>query len=256
MLMSDIMAFLAGKVAVVTGAGRGIGRTAAVALAEAGADVALGARSLDQLEEVAGEVRACGRRATVLRTDMTVTGDIDALVAHTVSELGGLDIVVNNAGAAPPTPLLETSDADFDSVVALNYRSVFLMMRAAGRHLVPQGSGKVINIASNFAFAGIAGFAAYCSTKAAVVSLTRVAAVEWARAGIQVNALAPGYFATELNAELRADAGVTQRVLSAIPARRMGHPDELAPWIVHLASSASDFMTGETIVIDGGQTAR
>ena len=240
----------------MTGAGRGLGRAAALALADAGADVALGARSVDQLELVAGEIRQRGRRAATLQTDVTRAADVDALVAHAVDALGGLDIVVNNAGAAPPTPLLETSDEQFDALIALNYRSVFLMLRAAGRHLVPQGSGKIVNIASNFAFAGIPNFAAYCSTKAAVVSLTRVAAIEWARSGVQVNALAPGYFETEINTELRADEHLTKRVLSAIPARRMGKPDELAPWIVHLASPASDFMTGETIVIDGGQTAR
>ncbi len=247
---------LAGQVAVVTGAGRGLGRAAALALADAGADVALAARSVDELETVAEEIRAKGRKAAAIRTDVTSSASVDELIAGTVEELGGLHIVVNNSGAAPPTPLLTTTDDEWDAVVNLNLRGVFYVTRAAGRHLVAQERGKVINLASNFAYAGIPNFAAYCATKAAVISLTKVAAVEWARHNIQVNALAPGYFATPLNADVREDERLMKRILSNIPAGRMGEAPELGAWIVQLASSASDFMTGETIVIDGGQTAR
>lgn len=247
---------LSGKVAVVTGAGRGLGRAMALALAHAGADVALAARSKDQLEEVAAEVEGLGRRALPVPTDVTdaysVQGLADAVVAH----LGRVDVLVNNSGVVDSMPLLEQAPEEWDRVIATNLRGTFLATRAIGAHLVAQRSGKVINVASNFAFMGIAQHAAYCASKAGVLAFTRSVAVEWAAHGVQVNALAPGYFATSLNTELRSVPDALARVLKAIPARRMGEPDELGAWLVLLAGSASDYMTGETIVIDGGQAAR
>ncbi len=247
---------LEGKVAVVTGAGRGLGRAMALALAEAGADVALAARSGDQLATVAAEVEALGRRALAVPTDVTDAEAVQSLVDTTVAELGGLHVLVNNSGVIDSTPLLEQEPEAWDRVLTTNVRGTYLATRAAGAHLVAQGSGKVVNIASNFAFTGVADHAAYCASKAAVVGFTRAMAVEWARHGVQVNALAPGYFATDMNAALRADPDAEAKVLRAVPARRMGRPDELSAWLVLLAGPASDFMTGETIVVDGGQTAR
>lgn len=247
---------LLGKTAIITGAGRGLGRAMAVALAEAGADVALAARSKDQLEAVTAEIEQRGRRALAVPTDVTDATAVQNLVDTTVARLGRLDILVNNSGVIDSTPLLEQDPAEWDRVMDTNIRGTYLATRAAGAHLVAQGSGKIVNIASNFAFKGVANHAAYCASKAAVVSFTRAMAVEWARHGVQVNALAPGYFATDLNAELRADPDALATVLRAVPARRMGEAHELAAWLLLLAGPASDFMTGETVVVDGGQTAR
>lgn len=247
---------LHGRVAVVTGAGRGIGRSAAVALAAAGADVALASRSTDQLEAAADEVRGRGRRALAVPTDITDEAAVEALASRVVSEFGRVDVLVNNSGVLATTPLLEQTAEEWDTVHATNVRGTFLATRAIGRHLVDQGSGKVINIASNFAFNGVPLHTAYCSSKAAVVALTRSLSVEWARYGVQVNAIAPGYFATDLNAEARADPDTYERMLRSVPARRMGGPEELNPWLVLMAGPGSDFMTGETVVIDGGQSAR
>ena len=247
---------LDGRVAIVTGASRGLGKAIAFALAKAGADVALAARSRAQLEVVADEVSALGRRALAIPTDVIDPDAVEALVERTVRELGQLDILVNNAGVVREGPLLETTDEDWDVVITTNLRSTFLCTRAAGRHLTRGKSGKVINVASSLGVKATSNVAAYCASKAAIIQFTKAMAIEWAPSGVQVNAIAPGYFETELNAALRADRKLTQRVLRRVPARRMGKPEELGPLVVFLASSASDYMTGETVVIDGGQAVR
>lgn len=245
---------LAGRTAIVTGAGRGIGRALSRALADAGACVVVAARSEDQLDAVVAEIEAGGGRALACPTDVTDEAAVNRLADNAVAEFGRVDILVNNSGIVASTGLLDQEPAEWDQVIATNLRGVYLATRAVGRLLVAQGSGKVINISSNFAFTGIARHAAYCASKAAVVAFTKAVAAEWARHNVQVNALAPGYFATDLNAGLRADGAALERVLRAIPARRMGDVAELAPWVLLLAGPASDFMTGETIVFDGGQT--
>lgn len=247
---------LAERVAVVTGAGRGIGAAAALALAGAGADVVLAGRDTNRLAEVADRVRAHGRRALPVAADVRDTAEVNALMDAAVGELGRLDVLVNNSGVVSSTPVLDTSDEEWDRVVDTNLHGAFRCLRAAGRHLVAAGGGKVINVASHFAVKGVAKHAVYSASKAALVSLTRSVAVEWAPHGIQVNALAPGYFATDLNADLRAEAAVMERMVRQIPAGRFGDPLELGAWFVLLASSASDFVTGQTFVVDGGQTAR
>ena len=246
---------LRGRVAIVTGGGRGIGRALARALAAAGASVALAGRTSDDLELVASEIAAAGGVAIGIPTDVTDGEQVETLVKRTVAELGGLDILVNNAGVLRNGPLLETTDEDWDSVMDTNLRGTFLCTRAAGRVLTGQGAGKVINIASHIGLVGMVDVAPYCASKGAVIQLTRALAVEWAPHGVQVNAIAPGYTETDMNAEFRADSDETKRALRRVPARRMGRPDELGPWAVLLASAASDFMTGHTIVIDGGQIA-
>ncbi|MGQ4598909.1 glucose 1-dehydrogenase [Nocardia sp. R6R-6] len=247
---------LEGKVAVVTGAGRGLGRTIAGALSEAGAAVTVASRTPEQLASFVAETDALGGRALAVPTDVTDEQAVRELVDRTLEAFGRIDILVNNSGVLSSVPLLEQQAGDWDRVIDTNLRGIYLTTRAVGRHLVEQGSGKVINIASNFGLMGVPHHAAYAVSKAGIIAFTKCMAVEWARNNVQVNALAPGYFATELNSALRADSAATAKVLRAIPARRMGEAAELAPWVLLLAGAASDFMTGETIVIDGGQSAR
>jgi len=247
---------LDGKVAIVTGAGRGLGKAMAQGLAEAGARVSVAARSRDELDAFVKEQTAAGRQAIACPTDITDADAVNELVDQTVNEFGQVDILVNNSGIVATTPLLEQEPDEWDRIIATNLRGVYLATRAVGRYMVSAKSGKIINIASNNALHAVANLAAYSASKAAVISFTQVMAIEWARYGISVNALAPGYFTTPLNDDLRANAELTDRVIKTIPTRRFGEPSELVPWLLLLAGPASDFMTGETIVIDGGQSLR
>jgi NAD(P)-dependent dehydrogenase (short-subunit alcohol dehydrogenase family) len=245
---------LAGKVAIVTGAGRGLGRTMAQALNEAGARVVVASRTSEELDSFVTEAESQGLEALAVPTDVTDERAVERLVARAIETYGQIDIVLNNSGIVDTVPLLDQEPEAWDRVISTNLRSVYLLTRAAGRHMVERKAGKIINIASNFAFMGIANHAAYGASKAAVVAFTKSMAIEWAKHGIRVNAIAPGYFATDLNASMRSDEAMTERVIRAIPARRMGSPAELKPWVLLLAGPESDYMTGEVIVIDGGQS--
>ncbi len=244
-----------GRVAVITGASRGIGRAIALAYAEAGADLALAARSKPDLEETARLAHAHGRRALVVPTDVSVFGDVEALMARAVKELGRLDIVVNNSGVAKVAPLVEMSIEDWRWMLETNLTGVFNGCRAAAPHLIAQKSGKVINIASVLGAVGLPGYAIYSATKGGVIALTRTLGVEWARHGIQVNALAPGWFATDMSHAALADQRLGDRLIRDIPMRRVGRPEEIGPLAVYLASASSDFMTGQTLFLDGGHSA-
>lgn len=246
---------LAGRVAVVTGASRGLGRAMAVALAEAGADVALGARSKPDLEETAQLVSETGRRALVVPTDVTSYAEVEALMRSTREGLGRLDIVVNNSGIAVVRPLAEWSPEEWRALVEVNLFGVINGCRAAAPYLIGQRAGKVINVASMLAAVGLPGYSIYAATKGAIVAFSRTLAVEWARHNVQVNCLAPGWFDTPMSAPAWRDPKLTERLLRDIPARRIGRPEEVGPLVVYLASPASDFMTGQTIYLDGGQTA-
>ena len=245
---------LSGKVAVVTGASRGLGRSIAVALAEAGADVAVAARAKADLEETAHQAGRHGGRALALVTDVASYAEVERLMSQTVSALGRLDVVVNNAGIARVAPLAEASLDDWRAILDVNLSGVFYGCRAAGPHLIRQQSGKVINLASVLAAVALPGYTMYSATKGAVISLTRTLAVEWARHNIQVNAIAPGWFVTEMNEAAFADPRTHERLTRDIPARRTGRLEEIGPLAVYLASSGSDFMTGQTIFLDGGHT--
>ncbi len=246
---------LGGKVAIVTGASRGLGRAMAVALAGAGADLALAARSKADLEKTGRLVQAAGRRALVVPTDVTRYPDVEALVARTRSQLGRVDIVVNNSGVAWVKPLIEWTPEEWHALVDTNLHGVIALCRAAAPHLIAQGGGKVINVASMLAAVGLPGYTVYSATKGAIVAFTRTLGVEWARHNIQVNAIAPGWFDTDMSAAAWENPKIGERLIRDIPARRIGRPEEIGPLTVYLASSASDFMTGQTIYLDGGHTA-
>jgi NAD(P)-dependent dehydrogenase (short-subunit alcohol dehydrogenase family) len=226
-----------------------------VALAGAGADVALAARAKDALEETARLTGAGGRRTLIVPTDVSSYAEVEALVQRTLGELGRLDIVVNNSGVAKVAPLVEMTPDDWRFMVDVNLTGVFNGCRAAAPHLIAQKSGKVINVASVLGQVGLPGYTVYGATKGGVIALTRTLGVEWARHNIQVNAIAPGWFATDMTNEAFAVPAINQRLTRDIPARRIGRAEEIGPLAVYLASAGSDFMTGQTLFLDGGHSA-
>lgn len=246
---------LSGKQALVTGASKGIGRAIALAYAEAGADVALVARSAGPLAEVAKEIEALGRRAVVLPADLTDRDAATGAVAAAIDGLGHLDIVVNNAGGS--NFLVEFKDlrlSGWDKLLRLNLDSTMAVCHAVAPHLLDRGTGSVINVASAAAL-GAPFLAPYAAAKAAVVALTKTLAVEWAQAGVRVNALCPGWTATDLNRNLWENEASSEATVSGVPMRRWGTPEEMAHPAVFLASRASAYMTGQVLFIDGGATA-
>ena len=226
-----------------------------MALAGAGADVALAARSKADLEESAHQAERHGVRALVLPTDVTDYPAVERLMGETVSALGRLDVVVNNSGIARVAPLAEASLTDWQAILDVNLSGVFHGCRAAAPYLIRQRSGKIVNLASVLAAVGLPGYTMYAATKGGVISLTRALGVEWARHNIQVNAIAPGWFVTDMNEAAFADPKIHERLTRDVPARRTGRLEEIGPLAVFLASAGSDFMTGQTIFLDGGHTA-
>ncbi|HZS37547.1 MAG TPA: glucose 1-dehydrogenase [Polyangia bacterium] len=247
---------LDGKVAVVTGAGRGLGQAAAIALAEAGADVALLARSAEELEATADEVRRHQRRALPIQTDVADEAAVEEAASLVLERFGRVDVLVNNAGVAPVSPLLEITLPELRRVLDVNVVGAFLCARAFGAHMVAQRKGTVINIASVAGLGGEPELTAYSASKGALIAFTRALAVEWARHGVTCNAVAPGYFRTDLNKAALDDLKIGPKIVGNIPLRRVGQPEELGPLVAYLASDAAAFMTGSIVVIDGGQTAR
>jgi 2-deoxy-D-gluconate 3-dehydrogenase len=247
---------LAGKVAVVTGAGRGIGQRVAIAYAEAGADVALVSRTLEEVEAVAAQIRTLGVRALPIEADLGVPEDVERLVATAVKEMGKLDILVNNAGINHRAPTLDFELADFDRVLDVNLRGLYYASQKAAQQMVEQGEGgRIINTTSLASHMGVPGLSAYAASKGGVAMIIRVMAVEWATEGITVNGVSPGYIATSLTQPLRDDEERNEWILSRIPMKRWGTPEDMAGLYVFLASDAASYITGQLFPVDGGWLA-
>jgi NAD(P)-dependent dehydrogenase (short-subunit alcohol dehydrogenase family) len=246
---------LDGRIALVTGGSKGIGRAIALALAEAGANVAIAARGQEALEKTAREIEERGRTALAVPTDMTDREQVQALVGRTVTELGALDVLVNNAGAAP---FMSTLDAirpeGFEKYFRLNFMSAFYATQSAAPLFVQRRSGCMISIASVAGMIASPGLTYYASAKAALISLTRTAAREWAPFGVRANVIAPGWIETDMNVQARQNQGFTETIREMIPLGRWGTAEEVASVARFLASDAASFITGAVIVADGGQT--
>ena len=244
--------------AIVTGGGAGLGRVFADALAEAGANVVVCGRKVERCEQVAEEIaQAHGVRAIGLRCDVRSTAEIEAVVERTATELGSIDVLVNNAGTSWGAPVEEYPLEGWQKVIDVNLTGLFKFTQLAGRTMIAQGRGKIVNIASVAAFKGappeLMDAVAYNASKGGVVAFTRDVAVKWAGHGISVNAIAPGWFPTEMSQQLLERSGSV--FLKRIPVGRFGAPDDLRGTIVFLAGPASDFITGQTLIVDGGQSA-
>jgi 2-dehydro-3-deoxy-D-gluconate 5-dehydrogenase len=247
---------LHGKAAVVTGAGQGIGKWIATGLAAAGADVCVADINVDTARDTSREIEKMGRRSTFMKVDVGDINVVNQLMESAVDTFGHLDIVVNNAGVNVHKPAVEVSGDDFDFVVRVNSRGVYFCCQAAARMMRPFKKGKIINMASAAGFLVRAGVpnSVYAMTKAGIVMLTKALAEEWAGSNINVNAVAPGYMATPLVADRLKDPKVYQSIIESTPLKRVGQAKDLIGAFVFLASDASDFITGQTICVDGGRT--
>jgi 2-deoxy-D-gluconate 3-dehydrogenase len=252
--MSTELFNLKGKVALVTGANTGLGQGIALALAEAGADIA--AAGIVAATETEAKVKALGRRFVNIEANLISIEPVARIVEETLAGLGGLDILVNNAGLIRRADAVDFSEKDWDDVMNVNIKSAFFMSQAAGRHFIAQGRGKIINIASMLSFQGGIRVPSYTASKSGIAGITRLLANEWAAKGVNINAIAPGYMATDNTAQLRADADRNKSILDRIPANRWGEASDLAGTAVFLASRASDYVNGAVIPVDGGWLAR
>lgn len=248
---------LDGRRALVTGGARGLGRVMAEALAEAGADVGIASRTLAACQTAAAEIAgATGRRTAAFAVDLARSDDVARFAAEVERGLGPVDILVNNAGLNVRGPSDELSETDWDAVIATNLKAPFLLARALGPRMCERGWGRVINLGSILSVVALPGRAPYCASKAGVLNLTRVLALEWARRGVTVNAICPGPFATDMNRQLLNDPVKYQAFIEKIPMGRWGELPDIAGAAVFLASDASAFVTGSALFVDGGWTAQ
>jgi 2-dehydro-3-deoxy-D-gluconate 5-dehydrogenase len=245
---------LSGRIALVTGANRGLGQAIALALAQAGADIAT--VSTGSADATGDQVRALGRRFLALQADLSTLEPIARIVGDTTAQLGGIDILVNNAGMIRRADAVDFSEADWDEVIDVNLKSAFFLSQAVGRGMIAAGRGKIINIASMLSFQGGIRVPSYTASKSGLAGITRLLANEWAAKGINVNAIAPGYMRTDNTAQLRADEARNRSILERIPAARWGEPGDIGGAAVFLASTASDYVNGAILPVDGGWLAR
>jgi NAD(P)-dependent dehydrogenase (short-subunit alcohol dehydrogenase family) len=256
--MTDFPRFdLTGQVSLVTGAARGLGRAISLALAHAGSDVALGLRDVKTAGDLVREIQSLGRRALPLQMDVTRLDQISRAIKDAAAHFGRLDILVNNAGLGPENPAEDYREEDFDLTLAVNLKGTFFASQAAGRLMIHQKSGRIINLSSQAGFVALPGESVYCMTKAAIVHLTKCLAVEWGRHNITVNAVAPTFISTPGTGAALADPAFRAEVLERIAGlHRIGVPMDVAGAVLFLASPAASLITGHTILIDGGWTAR
>jgi 2-deoxy-D-gluconate 3-dehydrogenase len=245
---------LTGKVAIVTGANTGIGQAIALSLAAAGADIAAVGRT--PAEETVEKVRALGRKAEIVSADLSSIEPVQRVVDETIAKLGGLDILINNAGIIRRADSVDFTEEDWDAVIDTNLKSTFFLAQAAGRHMLAQGSGKIVNIASLLSFQGGIRVPSYTASKSGVAGLTKLLANEWAARGVNVNAIAPGYIATNNTAALQADETRNRQIQERIPAGRWGDPSDIGGAAVFLASPAANYIHGHVLAVDGGWLAR
>lgn len=245
---------LSGRVAIVTGANTGIGQAIALALASAGADIALVGRT--PADETRQQITAMGRRALIVDANLATIEPVARIVSETIQHLGGLHILVNNAGIIRRNDAIDFTEADWDAVVDTNLKSLFFLSQSAARHMIAQQKGKIIHIASMLSFQGGVRVPSYTASKSGVSGLTKAMANEWASKGINVNAIAPGYIETNNTLALQNDPTRNAQIVSRIPAGRWGRPEDIGGAAVFLASSASDYVDGHVLAVDGGWLAR
>ena len=254
--MSLVNFSLSDKVAIVTGGGRGIGRAIALGFAEAGAHVVVTARTTSEVEKVAGEVAALGRRSLPLTVDVSQRGQVEGMVAQTLAEFGKIDILANNAGISPAYTRAESlSEEDWDRIIAVNLKGTFLCCQAVGRVMIGQQRGKIINMLSAGAHVALPRLVAYCATKGGGEMITKVLAVEWAKHNIQVNAIAPAYVATDFTSGLRANQKIYENLMVRSPVGRMAEPEEIVSTAIFLAADSSNYVSGTTVMVDAAWTA-
>lgn len=244
------------KVAMVTGAGRGIGKSIALALAEAGADVVVAARTEREIKKTAEEINQMGRRSLSVPADVGKSREVQDMVDQTITKFGKIDILVNNAGIATGKSALEVSEEDWHRVLETNLTGPFLCSKAAGRHMIKRRQGSIINIISTLAIRGMPERIDYCASKGGLIQITKVLALEWAQYNIRVNAIGPGFFYTPMTASRHDDPEYKKNLLPSIPLKRLGQPEEIGPLAIYLASDASSYVTGEAFFIDGGILAK
>ena len=246
---------LNGKVAIVTGASRGLGKAMAIGLAQAGADLALVATDRERLEQAAAEMDDLPGRAFIHTADLRQFDEIEAMTSAVRAQFGRIDILVNNAGIINRAPAVEYTPEMWDDVMSINIRGAFFVAQAVGKVMIEQGGGKIINTASLLSAIGVPFIPAYTASKGGIAQLTKSLAVEWAQHNINVNAIAPGYFRTDNTAALQKDRERNAIIINRVPFHRWGEPEELRGAVVFLASKASDYITGQIIYVDGGWTA-